>query len=96
MAAMASHPDAQRRAQAEIDAVVGSKRLPTLDDMPLLPYTTALVKECLRWRNVTPLGFPHTVREDDEYKPGYFIPKGSAVLPITWYIDSDRLMYLTR
>ena len=84
---MASHPDAQRRAQAEIDAVVGSKRLPTLDDMPLLPYTTALVKECLRWRNVTPLGFPHTVREDDEYK-GYHIPGGAIVMGNVWCVPA--------
>ena len=64
-------------------------------DVPLLPYTTALVKECLRWRNVTPLGFPHTVREDDEYK-GYFIPKGSTILPITWQVKSDCLICLER
>ena len=95
MAAMASHPQVQRRAQAEIDAIVGPNRLPTLDDKPLLPYTAALIKECLRWRNVTPLGFPHTVREDDEYK-GYFIPKGSTILPITWQVKSDCLICLER
>ena len=81
MAAMASYPHVQKRAQAELDAVIGSNRLATLDDKPLLPYTVALVKECLRWRNVTPLGFPHTARQDDEYE-GYLIPKGSTILPI--------------
>ena len=79
---MTLHPHIQKRAQAELDAVVGSNRLPTLDDQHLLPYTAALAKECFRWRNVLPLGFPHIVCEDDEYK-GYFIPKGSTILPIT-------------
>ena len=83
MAVMASYPHIQRRAQDELDAVIGSSRLATLDDKPLLPYTTALLRECLRWRNVSPLGFVHTVREDDEYK-GYFIPKGASMLPIAW------------
>ena len=78
---MASYPHVQMRVQMELDTVVGSNRLTTLDDKPRLPYTVELVKECLRWRTVTPLGFPHTVREDDEYE-GYLIPKGSTILPI--------------
>ena len=81
MAAMTLHPQIQRRAQAELDVVIGPNRLPTLEDKPLLPYTTALIKECFRWRNVTPLGFPHIACEDGEYQ-GFFIPKGSTLLPI--------------
>ena len=50
------HPEVQRKAQAEIDKVVGNDRLPTLADQPDLPYTEALVKEVLRWHPVTPLG----------------------------------------
>lgn len=30
------------------------------------------------------MGLPHYVTEDDEYK-GHFIPKGTTVLPNTWY-----------
>jgi len=53
---MTMHPEFQRKAQAEIDSVIGSDRLPTLADQPNLPYVNALVKEVLRWNPVGPLG----------------------------------------
>lgn len=49
-------PEVQRRAQAELDIVVGRDRLPTFDDRPRLPYIEALCKELMRWKMVTPLG----------------------------------------
>ena len=82
-AAMAANPEAQKRAQEELDSVIGPDRLPTLDDKPSLPYITALVKECLRWRSVAPLSVPHVLTEDDEYK-GFHLPKGSLVITNIW------------
>lgn len=38
MLAMLMHPEMQERAQAEIDAVVGSDRLPNFDDRAQLPF----------------------------------------------------------
>ena len=52
---MATYPEKQRLAQAELDSVIGPHRLPTFDDMPDLPYVNAVLKECLRWRPVVPL-----------------------------------------
>lgn len=52
---MALHPEVQQRAQAEIDAVVGGHRLPEFSDREFLPYVNAIVKETMRWQNVTPL-----------------------------------------
>ena len=49
-------PEVQRRAQAELDIVVGRDRLPTFDDRPRLPYIEALCKELMRWQMVTPIG----------------------------------------
>jgi hypothetical protein len=49
-------PQVQRRAQAELDAVVGRDRLPTSDDRPRLPYIEALCKELMRWNMVIPIG----------------------------------------
>ena len=49
-------PQVQRRAQAELDAVIGRDRLPKLDDRPRLPYIEALCKELIRWNMVTPTG----------------------------------------
>lgn len=42
------YPDVQAKAQQEIDAVVGSDRMPTWDDWNSLPYTRALMKETFR------------------------------------------------
>ena len=45
-----------KRAQAEIDAVIGTDRLPEFEDRPSLPYIDAIVRETLRWRPVLPMG----------------------------------------
>ena len=38
-------PEVQARAHAEIDAVIGDKRLPTFEDRQDLPYIEALMQE---------------------------------------------------
>jgi hypothetical protein len=54
--ALVLFPQVQRRAQAELDVVVGRDRLPTFDDRPHLPYIEAICKEIMRWLIVAPLG----------------------------------------
>ena len=54
--AMTLYPDVQRKAQAEIDQIVGNSRLPNFSDEGTLPYVQAIVKEVLRWHPVAPLG----------------------------------------
>lgn len=53
---MAMYPEVQRKAQEEIDRVVGSNRLPDFSDQDSLPYVNAVVKESLRWKLVVPTG----------------------------------------
>jgi cytochrome P450 len=84
---MLLNPNVQERAQAEIDAVVGSDRLPRLADRQNLPYLEACIKESLRWGPVTPEGLPHVARNDANYA-GYFIPKGTIMIPNVWYLYS--------
>ena len=81
--AMILFPEVQKKAYEELMSVVGPHRLPQLEDEGSLPYIRALAKECLRWRSVVPLGIPHRVLEDDEYR-GYHIPKGSMVIANLW------------
>ncbi|TCD61532.1 hypothetical protein EIP91_008276 [Steccherinum ochraceum] len=81
--AMALYPDVQRKAQAELDRVIGSGRLPIWDDLDNLPYIRATVMETWRWMPVTPFGVPHCVTADDMYE-GYHIPKGASVVPNVW------------
>ncbi|KAI0039477.1 cytochrome P450 [Auriscalpium vulgare] len=78
--AMTVYPEVQRKAQAEIDAVVGNDRLPTFADRAQLPYVEAIISEILRWGTVAPLGVPHTLSKYDIHN-GYFIPEGAIVLP---------------
>ncbi|GGX33957.1 cytochrome P450 [Streptomyces noursei] len=44
---LARHPDAERRLHSELDTALRG-RMPTYDDLPQLPYTTAVINEILR------------------------------------------------
>lgn len=46
--AMVKWPEYQRKAQKELDRVIGSERLPDFDDRENLPYIQAIVNEILR------------------------------------------------
>lgn len=84
--AMAMYPNVQQRAQAELDRVIGSGRLPDFSDRANLPYVEAVVKECLRWHNVATLGVPHLSSEDIRLN-GYLIPKGTSLIPNAWCVS---------
>ena len=49
---METHPEIQRRAQAEVDSVTGGNRLPIPDDEKSMPFVTAMIKDILRWAPV--------------------------------------------
>ena len=53
---MVKYPKVQKRAQEEIDRVVGRNRLPEFSDKDSLPYIFAMVKETVRWNMVNPNG----------------------------------------
>ena len=54
--AMVKNPHIWQRAQTEIDAFVGTDRLPEFDDRSSLSYVDAIVRETLRWQPPGPLG----------------------------------------
>jgi cytochrome P450 len=90
--AMVAFPEVQRRAQAELDVVVGRGRLPTFADAPRLPYVRAIIKEVFRWRPASRLGTAHKTAEDDWYE-GMFIPKGSTCRANIWQCNRDRTIF---
>ncbi|KAF9228227.1 cytochrome P450 [Gyrodon lividus] len=89
--AMTLYPHVMKKAQEELDLVVGASRLPTFADRSSLPYMEVLFTELLRWHTPGPITMRYT-RVDDEYN-GYFIPAGSYVLVNIWAILRDERTY---
>ncbi|KAF9006260.1 cytochrome P450 [Hymenopellis radicata] len=89
---MVLNPEVQKKAQEELDLVLGGDRLPTYNDMDDLPYITALCKEVVRFHPVAPIGIPHFTTEDDIFE-GHYIPKGSMVISNIWKMTHDPNVY---
>ncbi|KAF9004239.1 cytochrome P450 [Cyathus striatus] len=89
--AMVNYPEAQKKAQKELDEVLNG-RLPVHSDIPSLPYITAILREILRWQPTVPTGVAHLLTEDDVYN-GYHIPKGSILLPNIKAMLHDETLY---
>jgi hypothetical protein len=53
---MVLYPDAQKRAQEEIDSILGHGHFPHFGDADALPYLKAVLYEVLRWACPAPLG----------------------------------------
>jgi len=88
ISALVQYPEVQRRAQEELDSVIGRERLPTHEDRGLIPYTEAICREALRWQPVTPLGVARSNLVDDVYD-GWLVPKGTMVVWNAWAIGHD-------
>ncbi|KAK7048352.1 O-methylsterigmatocystin oxidoreductase [Favolaschia claudopus] len=89
--ALTLHPECQRKAQREIDALI-TERLPVFEDRAALPYVEALYREVMRWKPIVPLGLPHATSADDVWN-GYFIPKGATVISNIWAMTRDESVY---
>jgi cytochrome P450 len=91
--ALLLYPSVQVAGHAELDAVIGQDRMPTLDDISRLPYVRACVTECLRWLPTAVLGaFPHAAMKADLYR-GFTIPKDAMVVLNAWTIHRDANVY---
>ncbi|PCH36902.1 cytochrome P450, partial [Wolfiporia cocos MD-104 SS10] len=89
---LAANPVIQARAQAEMDVVVGSDRLPTFSDRERMPYMQCIISETFRWGATTPVGVPHRLCEDDYYR-GYYLPKDSMIIANAWGMLHDPRVY---
>ncbi|RXW19793.1 hypothetical protein EST38_g6052 [Candolleomyces aberdarensis] len=85
---MVLYPEVQGKAQAELDRVVGTSRLPDFGDRDDLVYVKAVITELLRWYQAAPMAVPHTTSEDNYYD-GYLIPKGTIVMGNAWAVLHD-------
>ncbi|KAL0563744.1 hypothetical protein V5O48_018320 [Marasmius crinis-equi] len=95
--AMLHFPQVMKKAQQELDSVVGQQRLPEYSDKPNLPYINAIVNETLRWRPVAVLGgTPHAVTADDIYNgcPPWFIKDPNPVpARNSVFVNTARLLW---
>ena len=85
--ALSLHPEVQKKAQTELDRVVGRSRLPDFRDLDSLVYVRAVLKEVMRWHTVTPLGIPHRTKKDDVFD-GYFVPAGTILIANIWCVSA--------
>ncbi|KAG1747424.1 cytochrome P450 [Suillus lakei] len=90
--AAACFPEELVKVQAEIDAVVGQHRAPTFADEQSLPRLRAFTVECMRWRPLAPMGFPHRATKDVIWE-NYCIPAGTTVFGSHWSIFRDPEVY---
>ena len=75
---LANHPDVQVRLQKEIDQVIESNRLPSLDDEPRMTYAQAVILETFRLYTPVPLSLPRSTLCDTTIGE-IFIPAKTVV-----------------
>ena len=59
-----NYPDHQTRMRKEIERVVGTSKLPSLEQKEDLPFCEAFITESLRMNSVAPLAPPHGLSEE--------------------------------
>eukprot|EP01018_Ginkgo_biloba_P018172 Gb_12034 [translate_table: standard] len=92
MAELIRKPQTMKRAQMELNDVVGRHRRVEESDTEKLPYLQAVVKEVLRLHPPAPFLIPHTAERCCEIG-GYLIPKNSQVMVNVWAIGRDPAIW---
>ncbi|XP_022716967.1 isoflavone 2'-hydroxylase-like [Durio zibethinus] len=88
MSFLLNHPEVLKKAQTEVDKVVGHGRLVEESDLANLPYLHCIISETLRMKPPGPLLMPHESSKDCVVG-GYRIPRGTMLLVNTWAIHND-------
>ncbi|XP_046893417.1 cytochrome P450 2K1-like [Hypomesus transpacificus] len=85
---MAKYPHIQDQVQEEISRVIGSRQV-LVEDRKNLPYTDAVIHETQRLANIVPMSLPHVTSRDVTFQ-GYFIKKGTSVIPLLTSVLQDE------
>ena len=92
MVYLLQHPEVMRRAQAELDSVVGTQRIVQESDLEHLPYLEAVMKEVSRVQPGAPIAITHESREETQVS-GYNLPARTRLLFNIHAIHRDPNVY---
>ncbi|HEY8212067.1 MAG TPA: cytochrome P450 [Myxococcaceae bacterium] len=85
------HPEVQRKVRDELDAVLGSGRAPSAEDVPKLPYLKAAIDETLRL--YPPVWAMSRRAVEDAAVDGVRVPKGEHVMLMQWAVHRDPALW---
>ncbi|XP_040283206.1 cytochrome P450 2K6-like isoform X2 [Bufo bufo] len=85
---MMKYPEVQKKVQKEIEQVIGFRQ-PQIEHRKQMPYTDAVIHEIQRFGNIIPAIAPHATTQDVMFR-GYFLPKGTHVLPLLATVLKDK------
>ncbi|KAL6987735.1 hypothetical protein U1Q18_013483 [Sarracenia purpurea var. burkii] len=88
LAEMLKNPNILKKAQTEMDEVIGRQRRLLESDLPKLPYLQAICKETFRKHPSTPLNLPRIAGQACQVN-GHYIPKNTRLSVNIWAIGRD-------
>ncbi|XP_069587684.1 cytochrome P450 2D15-like isoform X2 [Ranitomeya imitator] len=89
---MLLHPHIQKKVHEEIDRVIGSDRVPTIEDQSKMPYTSAVIHEVQRYGNILPIALLHMTYRNTNIQ-GFDIPKGITIVPNLTSVLKDKSIW---
>ncbi|KAK7262408.1 hypothetical protein RJT34_29981 [Clitoria ternatea] len=87
IAELFNNPKVLKKAQEEVDRVIGKERLVCEADSPDLPYIHAIIKETMRLHPPLPMLMRKGI--EDCVVNGYMIPQGSIICVNLWAMGRD-------
>ncbi|CAG5116847.1 unnamed protein product [Candidula unifasciata] len=89
---MLHYPEVQEKVYREIEANVGTERIPNMSDKPKLVYLNAVIMETQRFASLVPIGILREV--SDTFKVGGFtFPKGSILWPVLDSVHYEKKIW---
>ncbi|XP_051898925.1 LOW QUALITY PROTEIN: cytochrome P450 2J4-like [Pristis pectinata] len=89
---MTAYPDIQEKCQQEIEKVIGWSRAPSMEDVPSMPYVSAVIHEIQRFGNIVPLSVGHATLQDTTFR-GYSLKKKTFVIINLASVLSDETQW---